>query len=516
MERLYEVFYRISGLITLTTDENAKKRFLEQFKSTKKPMHAQYPIGILALAAYARKKFKNKVELHIIDMLQRRFSVDDAMAELDKISPDLVGLSAFSSFSGALHSLAARIKEKDPKCRVVAGGAYCSASSLRAAADPNLDCVAYGEGEETFVEIIEKVLKGASLKGTNGTAHFEGGKVVINNPRPMIEDIDTLPFPAVDLIDVPGYWGNLSALAQANPWMLTFNSRGCPYHCIYCHRIFEKRTRFMSPKRTADEIMYYNKTYGIEEFHVWDDIFNLDIKRGIELSKLIAKKKKNFRFLYLGGLRADIMDKNLLTHMIKAGCCYICYAVESASPRVQKLIHKNLKLTKAAEAINFTSDAGVWVNTYNMLGFPTETKDEMQKTIDYNCSLKHHSIRLFKVIPQEGTGLYDMIASMKVGTGESGFYVDYDELYSKEVTLKEFEEIVRNGWQKFYFNSERIERTLNMNSKVLSKDEIKLMYAIELLGVMNRCGIKDMSGIPSDILPHIARIFHGISLPQTA
>lgn len=514
VNRVYDVFYRVSGLPSLGESKETKARFLAHYKSAEKPIHAIYPLGILSLAAYVRKKLGDQVELHVIDMLQKRYTFDDVMEELDRVSPDVVGLSAFSFSSSAVHTLASRIKDRDLKCIVIAGGAYCSASIERAAEDPNVDCAVYGEGEETLVEILRCVLKRKPFTGLLGTAHFEYNGVIVNRPRPVIKDLDSLPYPATDLIDVPGYWGNISPLGVPGPWMILFNSRGCPYHCIYCHRIFGKRTRFMSPKRTFNEIMHYHKKYGISEFQIWDDIFNLNVKRGIELCQMISKKKKDFRFLFLGGLRADIMQKKLLDRMIQAGCCYICYAVESASPRIQKLINKNLKLKKAAEAIDFTADAGVWVNTYNMLGFPTETKEEMKKTLDYNIALRHNSVRIFKVIPQEGTVLYDMIASQKKAkTGETSYYVDYDELYSDGVSKDEFEDLLRYGWHEFYFSKERLERILSKKSPVLSPSKIKHMYGLELLGVMMRCGIRDVSELPPQIRPLAKQIMSSVVLP---
>jgi len=514
IDRLYEVFYQSSGLSSFRDDRQLKEKFVETFKSTKKPLNSPYPLGILTLSAYARKIFKNKIEFYIIDMLQKRYSSDDVMQVLDKICPDIVGLSTFSAFSKTLHTLASSIKARDSRCKVIAGGAYCSASAMRAASDPNIDCIVYGEGEETFVEILQRTLVNKPLVGISQTAHLSGKGVVINRPRPLIQDIDSLPYPAVDLIDLPGYWGHISPLGKAGPWMILFNSRGCPYHCIYCHCIFGKKARFMSPKRTVNEINFYHKQYNISEFHVWDDIFNLNVNRGIELSRLISGKKKDWRFLFLGGLRADIMQKHLLDCMIKAGCCYICYAIESASPRIQKLIQKNLKLDKAAKAINFTADEGVWVNTYNMLGFPTETKEEMEHTINYNRSLKHHSVRLFKVIPQEGTGLYEMVVSKrKTGNAETGFYMDYDQLYSGDVSKEEFDELISDGLMKFYLDEGRIRRITEMKSPTLSENEIKRMYVVEILNTLMRCGIKDISELSEAIQPLVRRLLAQVTLP---
>lgn len=506
-DKYYDIVYEYSGF---GTGEGApvieKKLFYEAIEKGEKPVSAAYPIGLLALAAYARERFGKEIEINIIDMLQQRLRLDALMERLEKYSPDIVGLSSFSSFSATLHRIAARIKAKDPRCKVIAGGPYCSASTNRVAKDANIDCVVYGEGEETFVELIKRALAGKDMKGIRGTARIEKGKALIEPPAPCIKDVDSLPFPAVDLIDVEGYWGNVSVLGYAVPWMLLFNSRGCPYRCIYCHNIFGKKTRFMSVERTFSEIMFYYKKYGIKEFHVWDDIFNLDAARGIELSKKLSDTGLGFRFIYKGGLRADIMKKGLLTEMIKAGACYICYAIETASPRLQKLIKKDLKLKAAADAINFTADAGVFVNTYNMLGFPTETREEMQRTIDYNLGLRHHSMKLFKAVPQEGTELYKMMEpQMKAKGGETDMYFQYDDV-GDGVSKEEFKTLINEGRRNFYFDHGRVHRVFNIAPSVLSKNEFWRAYGMEFLQAFFLLGMKNISELPAGIRREVSDI----------
>lgn len=481
-EKLYYVLYNTIGNLADGPAPEAKG-FVETIKRSQKPIYSPYPLGILALAAYARERFGKKVEISVIDMLQQRITSEELLDRLDGLSPDIVGLSGFSFYADEIHKVAGLIKKKDKRCIVALGGPYASASTKRAAGDKNVDIVAFGEGELSFEEIIKRALKKKRLSGIDGTALRIGKKVIVNPQMKFIESIDALPFPAVDLIDVMGYSGQPPPVFRyfGVPWMLTFNSRGCPYKCAYCHNIFGKRTRFMSVKRTFDELVHYYKRYGIREFHVWDDIFNLDVQRGIELSRKIAALKADLRFYYMGGLRADIMKKELLDAMIKAGACYVFYAVESGSPRIQKLISKNLDLKKAAEAINFTADAGVLTNTYNMMGFPTETRGEMQMTVDYNLKLRHHSMQMFKVIPQEGTLLYDMVeAGRRSATGTTDMYTEYTSTVGAGVTPREFETMVRKGFRDFYLDPKRIRRVLKMRSPILSREEICATYNVYL------------------------------------
>lgn len=516
LDKYYDVVHRYSGLATADSVSMIDKReLIRSLETSKKPIIAPYPMGILALAAFAREHFGDKVEFAIIDMLQQRLRIASLMERIEKFSPDVIGLSTFSSFSMALHEIASAIKGRDPACKVIAGGPYCSAAVKRAASDTNIDCVVYGEGELTFVEIIERLLKGKEVRGIRGTAYRQGGSVVVEESGRFIEDIDSLPFPAVDLIDVGGYFGNVSVLGYAAPWMILFNSRGCPYRCIYCHNIFGKRPRFMSVDRTFKEIMFYYKRYGIREFQVWDDIFNLDVDRGVELCRKIAREGVDFRFLFQGGLRADIMKKRLLKEMIKAGTCYICYAVETASPRLQKIIKKNLDLRKAAQAINYTAGAGVLVNTYNMLGLPGETREEMMQTINYNIGLKHFSVRLFKAIPQEGTEFFDMVYPAGAPSGETDMYIEYSGR-SAGGGDAEFKALVADAWRRFYLDPERVERILKMKVPTMSRSELMRAYAAELMQILIALGIKDISNIPPEVKDNIQKVFTDASFDRSA
>jgi len=482
-----------------------KDEALRFLKRSRGSLVTPYPMGPLALAAFARKRFGSEVELSIIDMLTERLFVEDLVERLKRESPDLVGLSSFSAFSGALHRAAALIKA-ELGVPVAAGGPYCSASTERAARDPNIDCVAYGEGELSFVEMIDRLMHKKDLKGIPGTAYLEGGRVVVVPHSGFIEDLDDLPFPAVDLLRMEDYFLNLSPLGYLSPWMILFNSRGCPYRCIYCHSIFGKRTRFMSPKRVFDEMMFYYKTYGIREFQVWDDIFNLDVGRAIEVCDLIHSAGSPFRLLFEGGLRADIMRRELVEAMVRAGTCHICYAVESGSPRIQAVIKKYLDLEKAAEAINYTADRGILVNTYNMLGLPTETEEEMYATIEYNVRLRHFSIRLFHAIPQEGTEFYEMVYPKGRDKGETGMYLDHRHEGADSALYRK---VLRDGLRRFYLDAERIERISRMQVPTMSPSEVMRAYAMEFRSVFNILGIRRIYELPPGVVGPVMDVFRG-------
>jgi anaerobic magnesium-protoporphyrin IX monomethyl ester cyclase len=495
-KRLHLHWQKYGADIPTENSAEWKALFKELILNSESSPHTPYPLGILSLAAYARKQLSGKISLNIIDMAESMFDEDLAVHAIMKDDPDVVGFSCCSAYSETLHKIVHDIKKLNDNLKIICGGPYPSASTERAISDPNIDCAVYGEGEITFVEILDNIICGKTLDNILGTAYNKNKKIVINKPRPLISNIDELPFPAVDLIDIKKYWSGGNPLGQKRPHTILFNSRGCPFNCIYCHSIFGKKPIFMSPDRTFNEIKFYHDTYGIEDFSVWDDVFNLDIPRAEELFRKIIASKIDIRLFFMGGFRADIMKTELLTPLIKAGGCLIVYPIESGSTRIQHLIRKKLDLKKAQETINETAKRGIWVNINNMLGFPTETLAEMKRTVEFSLKLKGHSISFYKAIPHEGTEMFKMFNTHNKTNikNESEMYYSY----CNNKRDHKVDDLVTDAELRFYTDPERLEGILRIKSDVLSKTEFKSSYTKLLLSAMQKAGLDDTGGLSSE------------------
>jgi radical SAM superfamily enzyme YgiQ (UPF0313 family) len=189
-------------------------------------------------------------------------------------------------------------------------------------------------------------------------------------------------------------------------YMALFTSRSCPFHCIYCHNIFGKGFRARSPQNVLEEVKFLMNTYGIREFEILDDIFNFNTKRASEIFKMLPGLGASFSFP--NGLRTDLLDEDQLRVLKDGGVNYISIAVETASPRLQKLIKKNLKLDKVWNAIEICNRLRIFTRGFFMLGFPTETRDEIKQTISYACSSALHTAMFFIATPFQGTEMEAM------------------------------------------------------------------------------------------------------------
>ncbi|MBU1651387.1 B12-binding domain-containing radical SAM protein, partial [bacterium] len=236
------------------------------------------------------------------------------------------------------------------------------------------------------------------------------------------------------------------------------SSRGCPFKCSYCHNLFGKKVRKHSTARVVGEMEFLRNTYGIEEIEFVDDIFNVDIPRAKEIFREVIDRKLNMNFSFPNGLRSDNFDEELLDIMKEAGVYRLVFAIESGSDRIQKLIHKNLNLEKAMQNIAMADKKGFFSGGFFMMGFPTETEEELEKTIQYAKKSKLHTATFLLLTPFPGTEFWDqaLAAGMKLRKG----YMNYYEIsvnLSKVPSIK-LEKMRRRAIVKFYGNPLRVIR----------------------------------------------------------
>jgi len=377
------------------------------------------PLGLLYLASVLRREFPGELEIDLVEQALYDLSLDQMGERIRDFGPDLIAFSCLSVEAEEMHRVAALAKQIQPSCLTVFGGPHASSFFDFSLKDPNLDFAVLNEGEITFPEIIRALRQDQPLEEVPGLAFMRraGGKgqerkqeLVQTPPRPPLADIDSIPFPAWDLIDFAHYGRQISmnTTCHSPPWAAIFTSRGCPYQCIYCHNLFGKKARQRSVANVMAEIELLTRTYGVRELQIVDDIFNLDLERAKRICDEIVARGIQVKIAFPNALRGDRMDRELIRKLKQAGCYTITYAVETASPRLQKLIKKNLNLEKVREAIAWTYEEGVIPHGFFMLGFPGETLEEMKRTVDWAVDSKLLRAWFFSVMPYPRTGIYEL------------------------------------------------------------------------------------------------------------
>lgn len=432
-------------------------------KSTQKQKHLvkrfSYPLGLMYLAAVARRRWPS-ARIRIVDS---RFETLDWEEIKDRFAADIIGISALTAEAISMHGLAAEARKAGISVPIVAGGPHASGYPEDTLEDPNFDLCVVGEGEETFLEILQRLDRKLPLRGIRGTAYRENGQIHLAPPRPFIEDLDSLPFPAWDIVPMDAYYRSLRAtpfgLAR---YMNIYTSRGCPYHCNYCHNINGKKFRARSPENVLEEIRRLKKDYQIHELEPLDDCLNLDRDRLMEICDGIIREGFNVRIGLPNALRADILTDEMIKRLHEAGLYYSAFAIETASPRLQKAIHKNINLGKLKDAVATAAREGIFCQGFFMLGFPTETREEMITTIRFSTELALHMATFSIVLPFKGTEVYEI--AMARGKKANFSFDEYDAMEGlinvSELSDEELYRIQRMAYRSFYLRPKQILRLL--------------------------------------------------------
>jgi anaerobic magnesium-protoporphyrin IX monomethyl ester cyclase len=433
------------------------------------------PLGLMSIAAYLRQRWDDArgdgCDVRVLDMRVHDMSVEEARLEIAAYRPDVVGITALSLEARAAHGMLAVVREACPQCLTVIGGPYPTATPELALADPRLDYAVLGEGEETACELFDALVgdSGREAKDIAGLAYRDaGGEVVQTAPRPPILDLESLPWPAYDLVDMEAYFSQLhthlspqQAHARYAP---VFTSRGCPYRCIYCQHMFGRQIRYRSPDRVLAQVRHLVETYGVREIHFEDDSFNVDLDRAKRIFDLLAQSGMGLKIAFPNGVRGDRVDEDLIAKGKAAGLYSIAFGIESASPRILSMIHKSLSLDQVSRAIDLADRYGVWSIGFFMLGFPGETREEMEQTIDFAVRSRLTTASIHSVIPLPATPLWDLVAhSLPEQAAHAGLLdaaTQYDFEFTGKplaaVSAEEFQALFTRAFRRFYFRPRRL------------------------------------------------------------
>ncbi|TKJ41598.1 hypothetical protein CEE37_03265 [candidate division LCP-89 bacterium B3_LCP] len=425
------------------------------------------PIGLMYLAGYLRKVRPGKDEITIIDGRSDLMSDDELADKVAQIKPDLVGITSFSMEKDTAHRYAAVAKSNSPDCTTVIGGPYGTSDSVEALQDHNVDFTAIGEGEVTLAKLIDELEKGKCHKGkesldVSGLGFRRNGETIEGTLPEMLDDLDDIPYPAWDMIDLEPYFrfGKIRRLTnpiQSRPRGVSiFSTRGCPYRCTYCHNVFGKRMRKRSVENVLGEIRWLVEDFKVQEIEFIDDCFNLDKPRAKAICDGMIEAGWDLRFSFPNGLRADQMDFELIDKMKKAGCYRINYAVESGTPRIQKMIKKNLNLKRAREIIDYTALKGISTGGFFMLGFRDETESEALNTINFAVQSKLHTASFFILTPFPNTEMYD--EAIELGYDMEALYSDYGAVSANlsKMSTQRIDALRKKAFKSFYFSPNRM------------------------------------------------------------
>ncbi|MFH0732505.1 MAG: radical SAM protein [Candidatus Omnitrophota bacterium] len=364
------------------------------------------PLGLIC-AATPSVASGHAVEL--LDLNSDNKGAETLAKKLRDFKPDIVGITATTATIKKAYDIADMVKQNNDKTIVIVGGAHASAMPAEVLNESSIDCVAAGEGDFTVKRIAEE-----GLVPTIANIYFkQNGSIIASHADcEIINDLDQLPFPAYQLLDIKKY--NLPNISsRKGPVGYFETSRGCYGKCIFCNKnIHGSRIRYKSPERVVDE-MDRMRRLGYMEMQIIDDVFNANIKRACEICELIIKRDLKLCWYTRGGLRVDTVSLDLFKAMKKAGCYRVPFGIESGSQRILDVLHKGITLDHAQRAVSLAKKAGLETECYFVLGSPTETEDDIKKSIDFALKLNPDYVKFAILIPYPGTALFDTLNSQK-------------------------------------------------------------------------------------------------------
>jgi magnesium-protoporphyrin IX monomethyl ester (oxidative) cyclase len=417
-------------------------------------------------------------------------SIQDIVKEY---SPDLVGItSMFTIHAKGMHDSAKAIKEiKDVP--IIVGGAHPSSLPHWVLKDKNIDLVVQGEGEFTFLDIAKHIEKGRSIKDIDGTVVMEDGKLKFNKPREF-SDINSIPFPARQLLPMKTYLSDFSRFktAMRPPRANMVTSRGCPFNCVFCsiHSIWGHNWRGRNPESVVDEIEFLAKEYKVGEFAFQDDNVSLNRDRMEKICDDIIERKLKIKWCTPNGIAIWTLDKPLLDKMKKSGCYKLTFGIETGCLETQRFIRKTqINLEKAKEIIKYCNKIGLWTHSAFILGFPYETKQNIEETINFAIGTDLDMATFWISTPYPATDLYKIYEQEKLLPENRELEwlpaVDKPACNTKHLTIKELESYKVEAHKRFYDDRKRkFLNPLRIIRKIHSFEDLK--YAFHLVKMANK------------------------------
>lgn len=408
------------------------------------------PLGILYLAAWLRSGY----EVALLDGPVRCASVESAAKQIIDFRPDVLGLSATTLNIHAAARLAERVSAAVDVTTIVGGPHVTAVPEETFRRFPAFDFAVIGEGEAAFAGFLKAMFSGGREAAAElpSVVSRGGGGVRVNPRADFIADLDTLPFPAWDLLP--------NMTADYRPTIVGYDrlpstslvtSRGCPGQCTFCsNQTFGRRYRYHGADYVLGMIRALKKKYGIRDVVFYDDVFVADRRRLEKICDALAAERP--RISWSCAARINLVTPDILAPMKKAGCWQIGYGIESGSPEILKNLKKKITVDRAREVLTWTKKAGIATRGFFIFGSPGETERTLKASIDFALSSDLDYFQQSFMTPYPGSELYDTAA----GFGE--FDNDWRAMNNESIlfvpaglTKETLQEYSRLALRKFYF-----------------------------------------------------------------
>jgi len=430
------------------------------------------PLGILYLAAVLQQ---HDMEVSVLDQPAKGLTVEETVKWAEKENPDILGFSAIANSGRTAASICEKVRERNPSIVTIFGNHYATFNPERVLLKyPSVDIVVRGEGESTLSELASCIKKGGSLKEVRGITFRDEKRIISTPDRPLIGDLDSLPFPDRKLVDGEYHCMIIGANVTPKKFTSIVSSRGCVYRCRFCicSCFARNRWRARSVRNTLEELRLLVSD-GYRQFIFTDDSFTTNNKRVVELCRAIRNEKMDIDWICEG--RVDNCSYEMLWELSKAGCKIIYLGIESANQRILDYYNKQITPRQSETAVKTARKAGMdLVIGSFILGAPDERREEIQNTINFAKQVPI-DIPHFNILgAYPGMDLWNELEA-KGFLNEEKYWetgVAVPEISPSAVPINEIKQMVRTGFYDFIkrpsYLLEEVARTLKSSYRINS------------------------------------------------
>ncbi len=350
------------------------------------------PLGVLSLAAFLKRAGFDAAVADFNSEPRWRAKLG---ALIRGQKPGVVGISSNFSNTACSLEIASLVKRIDGNITVVAGGPHPTVAPEEYAGGP-IDYVIPYEAELPLLDFLSSADKNA-VAGAVSLRRGDVNKAVSGTARDPVEDLDSLPFPAYDMVDLRGYIGSIY---RKRPLASMVTSRGCPYNCIFCSQtVFDRRWRAFSAGYVVEQMRWMTGSLGIREILIEDDNFTYDTERVFRICELILSRGIKVNWQLSNGVRADKLSRELLAVMKKAGCWKISIAPEVGDEESLKALNKGMTMEHFIRAAQWCKELKMEFFCFFLMGFPFQDRANMENTVSFALRLDPLMMDLNKIVP---------------------------------------------------------------------------------------------------------------------
>ena len=436
------------------------------------------PLGLMYLAGYLERHSHHKVT--ILDMEAEKLNIGALKKRFEYLNPQFIGIHVNSLLLKFAYEVAREIRSISRDVHITLGGPHIGIFPQESLSLPEIDSIVIGEGEETLLELLKCLEEKGNLPSIKGLGYKKNGLQQINDMRPLIKDLDKLPFPARHFTNYKAY---NSFIGKRKTVTIILTSRGCPYRCNFCYNQYEGIYRRRSVDNVIEEIKIC-VFMDIHKFMIFDELFVSDPKWVIDFCNSIVKNR--LKIIFDIRTRIDTVNEEVLYKLKKAGCVRIKTGVESGAQEILNKMNKKLNIESVSRSFKLIKKAGIGSYATFMIGYPGETIEQIEKTFNYAKELDPDFalILITKLAP--GSVIYSEALRNKIlkhdywkSAAENPVFDITCPLASDRFSEYELENMVKKFYSEFYFRPKYIFRMLsNISSFYELKNMIKAGYSL--------------------------------------